>query len=72
MIALTNLNNQALILNCDLIKYIECDHDTVITLVSGEKLRVQEPPEEILERIVAYRCRQNQQPEIGEEAVGHG
>lgn len=55
MISLTRLNQQELILNADLIKTIEQLHDTVITLINGEKLTVIEPPAEILRRISAYR-----------------
>jgi flagellar protein FlbD len=55
MIQLTRLNNQALIVNCDLIKFVETAPDTVLTLVSGEKILVRENPEEVLERIVAFR-----------------
>lgn len=55
MIELNRVNHQALILNCDLIKFIERAHDTVITLLNGEKLTVEESPEEILRLIAAYR-----------------
>ncbi|MGH9488545.1 MAG: flagellar FlbD family protein [Terriglobales bacterium] len=55
MIPLTRLNHQELILNSDLIKCIEQPHDTVITLITGEKLTVEETPAEILRRIAEYR-----------------
>lgn len=55
MIPLTRLNHQELILNCDLIKCIEQPHDTVVTLINGEKLTVEEEPAEILRRISDYR-----------------
>lgn len=55
MIPLTRLNHQELILNADLIKCIEQPHDTVITLINGEKLTVEEAPAEILRRIRDYR-----------------
>ncbi|HET9785322.1 MAG TPA: flagellar FlbD family protein [Terriglobales bacterium] len=55
MIPLTRLNHQELILNCDLIKCIEQPHDTVVTLINGEKLTVEEAPAEILRRIGEYR-----------------
>lgn len=58
MIALTRLNHQEVILNCDLIKFIERTHDTVITLLNGEKLTVEEKPEEVLRRIGIYRQQQ--------------
>ena len=55
MIPLTRLNHQELILNSDLIKCIEQPHDTVVTLINGEKLTVEEAPAEILRRIGEYR-----------------
>jgi hypothetical protein len=39
MIQLTRLNNHPLIVNSDLIKFVERAPDTVLTLVSGEKDR---------------------------------
>jgi flagellar protein FlbD len=51
MIHLTRLNNQPLVVNADLIKFIEKAPDTVITLLTGEKLVVRESAEEVLERI---------------------
>jgi len=55
MIQLTRLNNQPLMVNSDLIKYVERAPDTVLTLVSGEKLIVRESPEEVLGKIVEFR-----------------
>ena len=55
MIRLTRLNNQALTVNSDLIKFVEQSPDTLITLVSGEKIVVRESLEEILARLVEFR-----------------
>ena len=55
MIQLTRLNNQPLAVNSDLIKFVEQAPDTVITLVTGEKLVVRESAREILQRIVDFR-----------------
>lgn len=55
MIQLTRLNHHPLVLNSDLIKFVEQAPDTVITLVSGEKIVVCEPAREVLERVVLYR-----------------
>jgi len=55
MIQLTRLNSQPLIVNSDLIKFIEKAPDTVLTLVTGEKLVVRESPEEVLDKIIAFR-----------------
>jgi flagellar protein FlbD len=55
MIRLTRLNNQALTVNSDLIKFVEQSPDTLITLVTGEKIVVRESPEEVLARLIAFR-----------------
>lgn len=55
MIQLTRLNNQPITVNSDLIKFVEQAPDTVITLVTGEKLVVRETVAEICERIVKFR-----------------
>jgi flagellar protein FlbD len=55
MINLTRLNNSCLAVNSDLIKFVEEAPDTVITLISGEKIVVREHAEEVLNRIVRFR-----------------
>jgi flagellar protein FlbD len=55
MIQLTRLNNSLLIVNSDLVKFVEQSPDTVITLLNGEKILVRERPQEVLERIVKFR-----------------
>jgi flagellar protein FlbD len=57
MIQLTRLNGQPLVINSDLIKFIENAPDTVISLVNGEKIVVRETSEQILEKIVQFRRR---------------
>lgn len=55
MIQLTRLNSQPLIVNPDMIKFIERAPDTVLTLVTGEKLVVRESSDTVLEKIVTFR-----------------
>ena len=55
MIRLTRLNNQRLAINSDLIKWVESAPDSVITLISGEKVIVKESVEQIIAEIVAFR-----------------
>jgi len=57
MIRLTRLNHVPMVLNSDLIEHIDVTPDTVITLTSGQILRVRESADEVVERIVAYRRR---------------
>jgi flagellar protein FlbD len=55
MIQLTRLNNQPLMVNSDLIKFVEKAPDTVLTLITGEKVIVLESADVVLEKIVAFR-----------------
>ena len=57
MIQLTRLNNSGFTVNADLIKFVEQNPDTVITLVNGEKILVQEPVGEVVSRVVEFRRR---------------
>jgi flagellar protein FlbD len=57
MIQLTRLNNHPLVINSDLIKSIESSPDTVLTLVTGEKILARESVEDVLEKIVEFRRR---------------
>lgn len=56
MIELTRLNGSRLSVNCDLIKFADSAPDTVLTLVTGEKLVVLESRGEVMRRISDYRA----------------
>jgi flagellar protein FlbD len=55
MIQLTRLNNHPLSVNSDLIKFVEQSPDTVITLITGEKIIVLEKSEDVLARVIQFR-----------------
>ena len=55
MIALTSVSGEAFFLNCDLIYRIDEAYDTIITLTDGQHIRVSEPANQIVERIVDYK-----------------
>jgi len=57
MIELTKLNGNVMMLNSDLIKTAESAPDTMLTLITGEKLIVREDCAEVTERVIAYRAR---------------
>lgn len=57
MIRLTRLNRAPMVLNADLIEHIDVTPDTVITLTTGQILRVRETAEEVVRRIIAFRRR---------------
>ncbi|MGC9291997.1 MAG: flagellar FlbD family protein [Acidobacteriaceae bacterium] len=56
MIQLTRLNGEGMVLNSDLVRYAEANPDTVITLVTGEKIVVSETCAEVIARVIEYRA----------------
>jgi flagellar protein FlbD len=55
MIQLTRLNSKALMVNSDLIKFVEQSPDTLVTLITGEKIVVREKASEVLSRVIDFR-----------------
>lgn len=55
MIELTRLNGHVMLVNSDLIKHAEAIPDTVLTLVTGDKLVVLGSCSEVLTRTLSYR-----------------
>lgn len=55
MIELTRLNGHPIVVNAELLKFVEQNPDTVITLVNGDKLVVREAASEVLRRVLDYR-----------------
>jgi flagellar protein FlbD len=54
MIKLTRLGGEPFILNAELIKYVESRPDTYITLAAGDRIVVQESPDEVLRQTIEY------------------
>ncbi len=57
MIKVTRLGGKAaeLVVNADLIEFVESTPDTVITLTTGDKMVVRESMDEVLARVLAYK-----------------
>lgn len=56
MISLTRLNTHPIIINCDLIRFVEASPDTMLTLVTGEKIVILETCEELVAKAVEWRA----------------
>lgn len=54
MIVLSRLNGDPFVLNAELIRTVEQHGDTVITLISGERLLVRERMSEVVRLAVEY------------------
>jgi len=55
MIQVTRLNGKQYIINADLIRELEATPDTIITLVSGDKLLVTESVQDVMNAIIEYK-----------------
>lgn len=55
MIRLTKLDGTPIVLNADLIRYIEQLPDTYITLTSGDRMIVRETMERVMDLAIAYQ-----------------
>jgi flagellar protein FlbD len=57
VIALTRLNGQPVMLNCDLIESVEHNDtgESIVTLTTGNAVVVAEPMDEIRRKVVAFR-----------------
>ena len=57
MITVTRINGKALVVNAELIRSIEENPDTTITLINGDHIIVKEPMQLIVEKAIDYgRC----------------
>ena len=55
MVTLTKLNDALVVVNSDLIEFIEALPDTIVTLTTGQKIMVKETVEEIVEKVTDYK-----------------
>jgi flagellar protein FlbD len=55
MINVTRLNRTPIVVNSDLIEFIENTPDTVITMVGDRKMTILETAEDVVERIRSWR-----------------
>jgi len=55
MIKVTKLNGSELVVNADLIEFVESTPDTLISLTTGRKIMVLEELDEVVQKAVGYR-----------------
>ena len=56
MILVHRLKGEPMFLNSDLVEYIETTPDTVITLLDGRRIVVQDPADEVVDRVKRFRA----------------
>ncbi|MFB3901903.1 MAG: flagellar FlbD family protein [Acidobacteriota bacterium] len=57
MIKLRRLNETQVVVNSDLIEFIETTPDTVLTLTTGQKIIVAEAADDVIDKVVEFRRR---------------
>jgi len=55
MIQLTQLNGRPIVINADLIEFVESTPDTIISLTTGKKILVRESDLDVIRLTAAYR-----------------
>jgi flagellar protein FlbD len=55
MIEVTGVNGKRMIVNAELIKYVEEALSTIITFIDGSKLRVNDSPDILIEKVIKYK-----------------
>ena len=55
MIRLTRLDDRAIVINSDLIEFVESTPDTLISLTTGKKIMVRESDEQVINKVAAFR-----------------
>ena len=55
MIKVTRLNDSELVINTDLIEFVEAVPETMISLTTGKKILVKEKVDIVIERVTEYR-----------------
>ena len=49
MIRVTRLNDKEMVINAEMIEFVEATPDTLISLKSGKKIMVMEPVDDVIE-----------------------
>ncbi len=55
MIKVTRLNGTAIVINADLIEFVEEIPDTIVSLTTGKKIMVKDNSEEIIDKVTRYK-----------------
>ena len=55
MISVTRLNDSKIVINSELIEFVEATPDTIVTLTTGQKILVRESVEEIVDMVKEYK-----------------
>lgn len=69
MIKVTRLNDSELVINADLIEFVEAIPETIIALTTGKKIMIRETVDEVIERVAEFKRRSSIRSESPDAAV---
>jgi len=55
VIKVTRLNNSEIVINSELIEFVESSPDTIISLTDGKKIMVKETPDQIIRKVADFK-----------------
>lgn len=55
MISLTRINDMSIVLNAELIEFVEANPDTIISLSNGHKYLVKDTVDEVVKKVKEYK-----------------
>ena len=55
MIKVKKINGRDLIINAELIEFVETTPDTIISMTTGKKIIAKDTPEELIKKVIEYR-----------------
>ena len=55
MIKVTRINDAPLVINADLIEFVEASPETIICLTTGKKIMVKQTIDEIIDRVAEFK-----------------
>ncbi len=55
MVRLTRLDGRVIVINSDLIEFVEVTPDTLVSLTTGKKIIVRESEEQVINKVAAFR-----------------
>lgn len=57
MIKVTRLDNREVVVNADLVEFVESTPETIISTTTGKKVVIRESVDEVIKRVVDFRRR---------------
>jgi flagellar protein FlbD len=55
MIKVTRLNGSELVINADLIEFVEAIPDTIVSLVTGKKIMIKESTNDVIRKVADFK-----------------